>query len=259
MKKIIVTGAKGQLGTTLKEKARSSKDHWVFCGRDEFDITDSKAIADFLKNKQFDYCINCAAYTNVAKAEQEVDQAKAINGEAVKKLVHACNQNQITLIHISTDYVFDGNKKTPYIETDYTAPLNQYGKTKLQGEQEIQQNARAFYIVRTSWLYSKTLGSNFYSAILNKAKKGEALSVVNDQIGTPTNVDHLAAFIMRLILKEPPKGVYHFSDEQIMSWFDLAEKILEEHQLDNPITPIATTESGVIRPHYSPIFSNKKF
>tara|TARA_B100000767_G_scaffold274955_1_gene309764 strand:+ start:5831 stop:6610 length:780 start_codon:yes stop_codon:yes gene_type:complete len=259
VKKILVTGAKGQLGSTLKEKARSSKDHWVFCGRDEFDITDSKAIAVFLNNKHFDYCINCAAYTNVVKAEQEADQAQAINFEAVKKLVHACNQNQITLIHISTDYVFDGNKKTPYLESDATDPLNQYGKSKLLGEQEIQKNARAFYIIRTSWLYSKTLGSNFYSAILNKSKKGEALFIVNDQIGTPTNVDHLAAFVMRLILKEPPKGLYHFSDEQIMSWFDLAVKILEEHQLDNPVTPIATAESGVIRPYYSPIFSNKKF
>lgn len=259
MKKILVTGAEGQLGNTFKEKVESSKDQWVFCGRKEFDITDSKVMATFLKDKQFDYCINCAAYTNVVKAELEVDQAYAVNVEAVKKLVHLCNQNQITLIHISTDYVFNGNKKTPYLESDVTAPINQYGKSKLFGEQEIQQNSRAFYIVRTSWLYSKTLGKNFYNSILSKAKKGESLYVVDDQIGTPTNVDHLAAFIMRLISKKPPKGLYHFSDEKIMSWFDLAIKILKEHQLDNTVNPIATSESGVVRPHYSPIFSKKKF
>ena len=180
MKRILVTGANGQLGTTLKQQSLGSEDRWVFCGRNEMDITDSHSITSFMEKQSFDFCINCAAYTHVEGAETEIDAAHALNVEGVKNLVAACNEKQVTLLHISTDYVFDGTKKTPYVETDPTAPLNQYGKSKLQGEHHIQQKAKSFYIIRTSWLYSKTLGANFYSAILNKAKNGEPLMVVND-------------------------------------------------------------------------------
>ena len=259
MKRILVTGANGQLGTTLKQQSLGSEDQWVFCGRDEIDITDSHSIASFLKKQSFDFCINCAAYTNVEGAETEIDAARALNIEAVKNLVVACNEKQITLLHISTDYVFDGTKKTPYVETDPTTPLNQYGKSKLLGEQYIQQNAAAFYIIRTSWLYSKTLGANFYSAILNKAKKGDSLTVVNDQVGTPTDVAHLAEFLFNMIKKEPEYGLYHFSDEQIMTWYDLAVAIVKEHQLEVSVAPSTTTSGGAVRPRYSPLFSNKKF
>ena len=259
MKRILVTGANGQLGTTLKQQSLGSEDQWVFCGRDEIDITDSHSIASFLKKQSFDFCINCAAYTNVEGAETEIDAARALNIEAVKNLVVACNEKQITLLHISTDYVFDGTKKTPYVETDPTTPLNQYGKSKLLGEQYIQQNAAAFYIIRTSWLYSKTLAANFYSAILNKAKKGDSLTVVNDQIGTPTDVAHLAEFLLYMIKKPPEYGLYHFSDEQIMTWYDLAVAIVREHYLEVSVTPSTTSGGGAVRPTYSPLFSNKKF
>ena len=259
MKRILVTGANGQLGTTLKQQSLGSEDQWVFCGREAIDITDSHSITSFLEKQNFDFCINCAAYTHVEGAETEIDAARALNVEAVKNLVAACNEKQITLLHISTDYVFDGTKKTPYVETDPTAPLNQYGKSKLQGEQYIQQNATAFYIIRTSWLYSKTLGANFYSAILNKAKKGDSLTVVNDQVGTPTDVAHLAEFLLYMIKKEPEYGLYHFSDEQIMTWYDLAVAIVKEHQLEVSVAPSKTTSGGAVRPRYSPLFSNKKF
>ena len=259
MKRIFVTGAKGQLGTTLKQQSQESNDQWVFCGREEIDITKIHTSASFLEKQNFDFCINCAAYTNVEGAEKEIDAAQALNVEAVKNLVAVCNEKQITLLHISTDYVFDGTKKAPYVETDLTAPLNQYGKSKLQGEQYIQQNAVAFYIIRTSWLYSKTLGGNFYSAILNKVKKGDPLTVVNDQVGTPTDVAHLAEFLLKMIKKEPEHGLYHFSDEQIMTWYDLAVAILKEHQLEVPVAPRTTTSGGAVRPRYSPLFSNIKF
>ena len=259
MKRILVTGANGQLGTTLKQQSLGSEDRWVFCGRNEMDITDSHSIASFMEKQSFDFCINCAAYTHVEGAETEIDAAHALNVEGVKNLVAACNEKQVTLLHISTDYVFDGTKKTPYVETDPTAPLNQYGKSKLQGEHHIQQKAKSFYIIRTSWLYSKTLGANFYSAILNKAKNGEPLMVVNDQVGTPTNVAHLAEFLFQMIKKEPEYGLYHFSDEQIMSWYDLAVAIVKEHQLEVPVTPSTTSGGGAVRPIYSPLFSNKPF
>ena len=259
MKRILVTGANGQLGRTLKQQSLGSEDQWIFCGREAIDITDTHSIASFLEKQSFDFCINCAAYTNVEGAETEIDAARALNLEAVKNLVVACNEKQITLLHISTDYVFDGTKKTPYVETDPTAPLNQYGKSKLQGEYYIQQNAAAFYIVRTSWLYSKTQGANFYNAILNKAKKGDPLTVVNDQVGTPTDFAHLAEFLLNMIKKEPEYGLYHFSDEQIMTWYDLAVAIIKEHQLEVTVAPIITPGGGAVRPIYSPLFSNKKF
>jgi len=259
VKRILVTGANGQLGTTLKQQSLGSEDQWVFCGREVIDITDMHSITSFLEKQSFDCCINCAAYNKVDDAETEIDAAYALNLLAVKNLVAACNEKQITLLHISTDYVFDGTKKTPYVETDPTAPLNQYGKSKLQGEHYIQQKAKAFYIIRTSWLYSKTLGANFYSAILNKAKNGETLTVVNDQVGTPTDVIHLAEFLFQMIKKEPEYGLYHFSDEQIMSWYDLAVAIVKEHQLEVPVTPSTTSGGGAVRPTYSPLFSNKQF
>ena len=259
MKRIFVTGANGQLGTTLKQQSLGSENQWVFCGRNEIDITKTHSIASFLENQSFDFCINCAAYTNVEGAEKEIDAAHVLNVEAVKNLVVVCNEKQITLLHISSDYVFDGTKKAPYVETDQTSPLNQYGKTKLLGEQYIQQNAAAFYIIRTSWLYSKTLGANFYSAIINKAKKGGPLTVVNDQVGTPTDVAHLAEFLLNMIKKEPKHGLYHFSDEQIMTWYDLAVSIVKEHQFEVSVAPKTKLGGGAARPIYSPLFSNKKF
>ena len=259
MKKILVTGANGQLGTTLKKLSPTSSHHWIFTTRKELDIANSNSVNLFFTENEFDICINCAAYTKVEDAEKEAKQAGEINVEAVQKLVLACNEKQCTLIHISTDYVFDGTKETPYTEADPAAPLNQYGISKLLGELQIQQNSNSFYILRTSWLYSKTLGSNFYSAILKKAQNGDSLTVVNDQTGTPTDVDNLAAFIIKIIDKEPAIGLYHFSDEKIMTWYDLAVQILKEHKLTNPIAPGSTEKGGAVRPQYSPLISIKKF
>tara|TARA_B100000768_G_C11184076_1_gene334255 strand:- start:48 stop:827 length:780 start_codon:yes stop_codon:yes gene_type:complete len=259
VKKILVTGANGQLGTTLKKLSLKTTDSWIFTTRKELDITKSDSINLFFKENEFDFCINCAAYTKVEDAEKETERANEINVEAVQKLVSACNEKQSTLIHISTDYVFDGIKETPYTEADPAAPLNQYGKSKFLGELQIQQNSNSFYIIRSSWLYSKTLGSNFYSAILKKAQNSDSLTVVNDQTGTPTDVDNLAAFIIKIIDKRPTSGLYHFSDEKIMTWYDLAVQILKEHELTNPIAPSSSEKGGAVRPEYSPLISTKKF
>ncbi len=258
MKKILVTGSNGQLGKTLERQSQQSLYQWTFCSREELDITKEDELNSVFGSQDFDYCINCAAYTNVEGAEKHPEEAHTLNVEAVKKIVASCNKHHITLVHISTDYVFDGSKSTPYVETDATAPLNQYGKSKLLGEQFIEQDAKAYYIIRTSWLYSKIEKANFYNAILNKARETEELQVVNDQIGTPTNVSNLAAFIIELLSKNPEKGLYHFSDKKIMSWYDFAQTILDEHQLSTKITPIPTPKGGAVRPRYSPLFSNKK-
>lgn len=258
MKNFLVTGANGQLGKTLKKQSQFSSYQWTFCNREQLDITKKEDLSRVLGQLNFDYLINCAAYTNVNGAEEHQEEAYNLNVEAVKKVVENCNKYNVTLIHISTDYVFDGCKETPYVETDFTAPLNQYGKSKLLGERFIEQNSKAYYIIRTSWLYSKTEKANFYYSILNKAKKGEELKVVSDQVGTPTNVSNLTKFIIQLASKGPKKGLYHFSDEKIMSWYGFAQLILEEHQLNTKITPVATPKGGAIRPKYSPLFSNKK-
>ena len=259
MNKILVTGASGQLGLTLKNLSLNTNYQWVFTTKEKVDITDINSISTFFANKKFDFCVNCAAYTNVEGAESEIDESNQVNVEGVQNLVIACNLNQTILIHISTDYVFDGLKKTPYIESDPTAPLNQYGKSKLLGELQILQNSNSFYIIRTSWLYSKKISASFYSSILTKAKKGDSLTVVNDQKGTPTDAENLANFILKIIEKQPEKGIYHFSDEKIMSWFDLAVQILKEHGLDNEIIPIKTTKTKAVRPKYTPLISTKMF
>lgn len=232
--KVLVTGANGQLGKTINELFSKNEDNlkFTFVTKAELDITKASNINRFFKNNSFDYCINCAAYTNVEQAEKTPKIAYKVNAEGVKYLAEACKKSNTVLIHISTDYVFDGEKKEPYTTEDKPNPINEYGKSKLLGEQHIQNVLVDYFIVRTSWLYSKKYGNNFYKTILKKAKAGEALFVTDKQKGCPTNTENLAKHIINVIAsKSKHYGIKHFSDDKVMTWYDFANQILKENKL----------------------------
>ncbi len=197
MKNILVTGAKGQLGSELRAIV-GEKDNYFFTDVEELDITNGEAIVKFVKQNKIGLVVNCAAYTNVDKAEEEEVLADLVNHKAVQNLAEVCVENDVFLIHISTDYVFDGSKNTPYKETDTTIPLGVYGKTKLQGEQAIVELCKEYIILRTSWLYS-SYGANFVQKIRRLSAERKEIKVVVDQVGTPTYAKDLATFITFLI------------------------------------------------------------
>lgn len=193
-KNVLVTGASGQLGKTIHELFSENNIglDFTFVIKQELDITRRENLISFFNQNMFDYCINCAAYTNVEQAEITPESAYKINAEGVKNLAEACKETNTILIHISTDYVFDGEKKEPYTADDVTNPINEYGKSKLQGEIYIKDILSNYFIVRTSWLYSKKYGNNFYRTIINKAKTEKQLSITTEQIGCPTDVVNLS-------------------------------------------------------------------
>lgn len=254
MKKILVTGADGQLGRCLKDAALEySEFDIVFASRKDFNIENKEAISEFFRIYSFDYCINTAAYTNVEKAESEADAAFSINADAVKNLSEACEINEVTLLHISTDYVFDGKQSRPYVETDTTNPINVYGASKLKGEQFIEDICSKYFIFRTSWLYSQ-YGHNFLNTILKYAKDGKPLTITTEQIGTPTNANDLAKTVLEVIHSNSEAyGLYHFSNDGDATWYDFAEAILEfSNQL--AVTNLAKTDhyrTFAARPKYS--------
>lgn len=255
---IVVTGAEGQLGISLKMRAEKKSPHtWLFPTRKQLDITQSHQVRAYFAHHHPTHCINCAAYTNVTKAEVEIAKAKAINTEAVRLLVEVCNAHTTTLVHLSTDYVFDGKKRTPYTEDDPVNPLNVYGKTKAAGEQIVLSKGRRGYVVRTAWLYAKTHGKNFYRSILSKGKAGKPIQIVNDQIGSPTTTDELSLFLMNLIEHSPPYGIYHCSGKQALSWYAFAQKILQENKISVQLEPVSTPKEGIKRPQYSVLTSTK--
>lgn len=232
--KVLVTGSNGQLGKTIKELyAKNSLGlDFQFVSKEELDITSEDKVVTFFKNKHFNYCINCAAYTNVEQAEKTPDIAFKVNAEGGKNVAKACKEANTILIHISTDYVFDGEKKEPYIPSDLPNPINEYGKSKLLGERYIQQIMNNYFIVRTSWLYSKKYGHNFYRTILEKAKKEDNLYITDEQTGCPTNTVTLAKYIIKLMKTDNSEfGIYHYCDEKVMTWFDFADQILSENNL----------------------------
>jgi dTDP-4-dehydrorhamnose reductase len=227
MKTVLVTGASGQLGSCIKRlsKAEDSID-WLFMDSSEIDITSQCDLEECFKSKRIDYCINTAAYTNVEKAESEKEKALKINADAVKNLAKICKKNRTVLIHISTDYVFDGKTGRPYLETDSTNPINVYGASKLKGETYIQANMNEYFIFRTSWLFSE-FGHNFYKTILKKAAENAILNITTEQTGTPTNANHLAQLVLKLIReKNSDYGLYHFSNLGETTWYGFAEEIL---------------------------------
>ena len=258
-KTVLVTGASGQLGTTLKTLfgAQHQDFQWVYCRKHDLDITDPTQIEQWFSENNFDYCINCAAYTHVEKAEDEPEAAKNVNTVAVGHLARACKAYEVILIHLSTDYVFDGKKGMPYTEDDETKPLNIYGKTKREGERLIEQNLDAYYIIRTSWLYS-VYGNNFMNTILNKYKAKEDIHVVSTQTGTPTSCSNLAHFLIWLLQSHVAFGTYNYSHLGECSWFDFATEII--HQIGGTpdrLKPVDTFPSKAKRPDYSVLSLDK--
>lgn len=233
MKKIVVTGSGGQLGKTLKELSPLANNAMFdFLDSSDVDITDQEATKKIFQKGKYDYCINCAAYTNVEQAEKTPEPAFAVNAEGVKNLATTCKDHGVTLIHISTDYVFDGTKEGPYTVEDRPNPINEYGKSKLKGEQYIRELLENHYILRTSWLYSKKYGHNFYRTIVKKASEGQDLHITDEQKGCPTDTETLAKFILENILtQKKPFGTYHVTDGKPMTWYDFAQQILDENGL----------------------------
>ena len=241
MKQVLVTGANGQLGKSIKRISPNFKGlKFVFTDVADLDITNSEEVNTFFESNALDYCINCAAYTSVDKAEEETDKAYLINATAVKNLAEACKKSGAVLIHISTDFVFDGTKRTPYTEEDMPNPLSVYGKSKLKGEEHVQESCDRHFIVRTSWLYSE-YGNNFVKKMLRLAETRKQISVVNDQIGSPTYAGDLAEFILKVISSESTAyGLYHYSNLGAISWYDFAVEIFRQHQKNVHVVPIPT-------------------
>lgn len=233
-KQILVTGSNGQLGLTFQDLEINYPDiEFTFLNSSQLNITSKQNIESVFVKNNFDFCINCAAYTNVEQAEKTPEIAFKINAEGVKNISKACKTYNVKLIHISTDYVFDGEKKEPYTIHDIPNPINEYGKSKLLGEKYIQEILKDYLIIRTSWLYSKIHGKNFYKTILKKAVAGEILNITDEQIGCPTDTENLAIFIINQLIYQKIKfGILHFSDQTVMSWYEFAKKILTDNKLD---------------------------
>lgn len=251
---VLVTGASGQLGQALKALSeRYDNLAFVFKTSAEADITDRQQLEQVFNEVKPRFCINAAAYTAVDKAESEPEKAYAINVTGAKNLAEVCLQFNTTLLHISTDFVFDGNKDTPYTEDDATNPQGVYGKTKREGEQEIEKILPQHYIIRTSWLYSE-YGNNFMKTMLRLAAERDKLGVVNDQAGTPTNANDLAdALIHILISSKKAYGIYHYSNEGVATWYEFAGEIFRINNVLIDLQPIPTSAypTPAKRPAYS--------
>ena len=268
--RILVTGANGQLGSELRHTATRGNDSYIFTdvvmaegvATTYLDITDREAVRTFVTENDINIIINCAAYTNVDRAEEEKDRAMLLNATAPGNLAQAMKEVEGLLIHISTDYVFGGDGDKPYTEEQPTAPKSVYGTTKLRGEEAIMSVGCRHIIIRTAWLYS-TYGNNFLKTMLRLTSERESISVVNDQIGTPTYAADLAATIVAIIedgKAENNVGIYHFSNEGVCSWYDFAREIARvAGNRECKILPCLSSEypSKVSRPAYSVLDKSK--
>ncbi len=254
--KILITGSAGQLGRSFQEIAAKDKVHdYFFTDKQELDILAEEAVRQYVRHHEIDCIINCAGYTAVDLAEQDPGGARQLNVKGAAVLAQAANERNALLVHISTDYIFDGKACRPYNESVSTNPLSTYGRTKLDGEVEVLLNAKRSVIIRTSWLYS-TFGHNFVKTILKKGREEERLRVVYDQIGSPTYAPDLAQAIIDLLpaLPQSVRGaIYNYSNEGVCSWFDIAVAIKELAVLPCEIIPVLTKDFKPVamRPHYS--------
>jgi dTDP-4-dehydrorhamnose reductase len=257
---LLVTGSSGQLGQCLKQLLLSATDiSCYFAAREDLDITNGDEIQRFFSEHNFDYCINTAAYTNVEKAESEQKEAFLINAEGANSLAKACKKHNVVLLHISSDYVFDGMAKTPYQEQDRTNPLNVYGASKLKGEQHIGDTWNKHFIIRTSWLYSQ-YGHNFLNSMLEFAKQKKALTITTQQKGTPTNANDLAQVLVTIIKTGNARyGVYHFSNQGEATWYDFAKAIFKATGEIDTVNLAKTEHYATFakRPAYSVLNCNK--
>jgi dTDP-4-dehydrorhamnose reductase len=257
---VLVTGASGQLGQAIQFIAPSYNDYqFIFASSQDLDITNQEQVNSFFETNTIDFCINAAAYTAVDKAESEPEKAYAINVLGPKNLSQACKKHKVKLIHISTDFVFDGSSKRPYLETDKTSPVSVYGKTKRDGEQAIIENCDEHFILRTSWVYSQ-FGNNFMKTMVRLASERESLSIVSDQIGSPTNAVDLARAILSVIKANNSNfGIYNFSNEGTASWYDFAKEIFRINNNTISVNSIPTDAfpTPAIRPKYSVLDKTK--
>ena len=257
---ILVTGASGQLGQSIQFIASNYADcKFIFASSQDLDITNQEHVNHFFDTNKIDFCINAAAYTAVDKAETETEKAVSINVLGPKNLAMVCQKNNVKLIHVSTDFVFDGASSKPYLETDATNPLGVYGKTKLDGEQAVIDNMKEYFIIRTSWVYSQ-FGNNFRNTMLRLASERDSLSIVSDQIGSPTNAVDLAKALLYIVQSNSSKyEIYNFSNEGIASWYDFASEIFKINKIDIEVNPIPTEAfpTPAKRPKYSLLDKSK--
>ena len=261
--RILVTGGNGQLGSELKTLSGKYPYEFTFIDVAELDLLDEAATRKFIAGGKFNYIINCAAYTAVDKAEEEKEICRKVNAEAVRVLAQLCKQNKVRLIHISTDYVFDGEFNQPIDEAASPKPLSVYGATKLEGEKYVTSELSDAYIIRTAWVYS-TFGKNFVKTIANLARQKPELGIVGDQFGSPTYARDLAAAIMHIISsitdgKVDQPGVYHYSNEGAITWYDFAMFIKDHYGFNCKIRPIKTFEykTAAVRPKFSVLDKTK--
>jgi dTDP-4-dehydrorhamnose reductase len=263
---ILVTGANGQLGQALQSISGTCLGiDFVFCPSSALDITSLEYCQLVFSTYRPNFCINAAAYTAVDKAESEPEKAHLINAVGAENLAKVCKENDTVLIHISTDFIFDGTLNRPYLETDLPNPTGVYGLTKLQGEQAIQANWQKHYIIRTSWVYSQ-YGTNFLKTMLRLAAERDQLSVVSDQIGTPTNAIDLAEALIKIVdyynaekSSASNYGIYNFSNEGYSSWYDFANEIFHQKGISIDLKPIPTLAypTPAKRPAYSVLDKSK--
>ncbi|MCZ8223251.1 MAG: dTDP-4-dehydrorhamnose reductase [Microcystis sp. LE19-84.1B] len=265
MKKVLLIGAKGQVGQELQVTLQSLGEV-ISIGREELDLTNSEKISQLIREIHPDYLVNAAAYTAVDKAETEPDLAYYINAIAPKIMAESAEKIQAKFLHISTDYVFDGRKNTPYLETDLTNPLGVYGQSKLRGEEEIKTVNSQAIILRTAWVYGSYGKSNFVKTMLRLGKEREELKVVVDQVGSPTWAKDIATAITQLLINvDNPTGIYNFTNSGVASWFDLTKAIFEEAKISGislkiqRVIPITTAEypTPAVRPAYSVLSGQK--
>lgn len=256
MSKILVTGANGQLGSEIKELSSSYSQHeFTFVDRNTLDLSNLCKLEDYFDDKAFDVIINCAAYTAVDKAQSQEELANTINHRAVSLLAKIAKKNTISLIHISTDYVFEGKNYRPYIETDPTGPQSIYGRTKRDGEKAIfDVSPNNAIIIRTSWVYS-SFGNNFVKTMLRLGKERDRLGVIFDQVGTPTYARDLAKTILEILpqIKNESPEIYHYSSEGVTSWYDFSKTIFELSKINCDVNAITAEEYPLPapRPYYS--------
>lgn len=263
MKTILVTGANGQLGNSIRLLAdRHPQYQFLFTDVDTLDITDLAAVKAAVQDNQVNYIINCAAYTAVDKAEDNEELCRRLNSYAVGLLGKAAHEVGAKMIHVSTDYVFSGTSCLPYKETDDTRPVSTYGRTKLAGEEVLMEVCPDAVIVRTAWLYSE-FGSNFVKTVLRLGKERDELGFVFDQIGSPTYAGDLAAAILAIVVSDERDafipGIYHYSNEGVCSWYDFTVKILEIAGISSRVRPIETKDypTRAVRPPYSVLNKSK--
>ncbi len=265
---VLVTGANGQLGQSIRFVAHKYPNiQFVYTDYQEMDITNFENCQSVFAVHKPQFCISTAAYTAVDKAESEVEKAHLINAVGSENLAKVCKEFDTILLHISTDFIFDGTSKTPYLESDIPNPKSVYGQTKLDGEIAVQKNWEKHFIIRTSWVYSQ-FANNFMKTMLRLASERDSLSVVNDQIGTPTNAVDLAEVLLKIIqtchaelVSASPNnfGVYNFSNEGICSWYDFAKEIFQQKAISINLNPIPTESypTPATRPAYSVLDKTK--